>query len=43
MTMTTPDATLPETCGHEFSFGRERSLTLEQLEALAKVVKGWGD
>ena len=27
--------------GIEFSFGRERSLTLEQLEALAEVVKTW--
>ena len=27
--------------GIEFKFGRERSLTLEQIEALAEVVKTW--
>lgn len=27
--------------GIEFGFGRERSLTLEQVEALAEVVKRW--
>ena len=29
--------------GIEFSFGRERFLTLEQIEALAEVVRNWKD
>jgi len=29
--------------GIEFRLGRERSFTLEQIESLAEVVKGWED